>query len=421
MADDQQTSGTGQAARLTWAQRQAKQLLLRLGSHVEHGEVTLHDESGRRHVFGKSTADCPLQAELRILDPSFYVDSLLGGSIGWAEAFMRGAWETDDLPRLLRIVVYNASLYDGLDQRFAAILRPLQNLAHAFRKNSETGSRRNIMAHYDLGNDFFSLFLDKTMAYSCAYFERPDSTLEEASRAKFDRLCRKLDLKPGDHLLEIGTGWGGLALHAAANYGCRVTTTTISKEQRAWSQGKVREAGLEDRVVVLGEDYRQLTGTYDKLVSVEMIEAVGHHYLELFFRCCGRLLKPDGLMALQAITVPNRWFRAHRTRATFINTHIFPGSCLPSDEAMTKAIAHGTDLDLVHKEDISAHYAKTLAIWRDHFHASLDHIRKVWPEKAFSKAWELYFSCCEAGFAERDIGVAQYLFAKPKARPTLNF
>jgi cyclopropane-fatty-acyl-phospholipid synthase len=413
-------AATGGIRPASWAQRQAKRLLLRLGAHVEHGKVTIRDGQ-ERYVFGAVTTACPLQAEIRILDPSFYVDSLMGGSIGWAESFMRWEWETDDLPTLLRIVVYNASLYDGLDRRFGAILRPIQNLAHAFRKNSETGSRRNIMAHYDLGNDFFSLFLDKTMAYSCAYFPRPDCSLEEASRAKFDRLCRKLDLKPDDHLLEIGTGWGGLALHAAKEYGCRVTTTTISKEQRAWSQAKVREAGLEERVVVLGADYRKLTGTYDKLVSVEMIEAVGHHYLDLFFRCCGRLLKPDGLMALQAITVPNRWFRAHRTRATFINTHIFPGSCLPSDEAMTRAIARGTDLDLVHKEDISAHYARTLAIWRDNFHANLDHIRKVWPDKAFSKAWELYFSCCEAGFAERDIGVAQYLFAKPKARPLLSF
>jgi cyclopropane-fatty-acyl-phospholipid synthase len=210
-----------------------------------------------------------------------------------------------------------------------------------------------------------------------------------------------------------------LAIHAAKEYGCRVSTTTISREQRAWAIKKVQEAGLDDRVEVLGDDYRHLKGNFDKLVSVEMIEAVGHQYLDLFFKCCSRLLKPDGLMALQAITVPNRWFRLHRKRATFINTHIFPGSCLPSDEAMTRAIARGTDLDLVHKEDMSPHYARTLSIWRDNFYAQIDHIRKVWPDKAFSKAWELYFTCCEAGFAERDIGVAQYLFAKPKARPML--
>ncbi|HAS84205.1 MAG TPA: hypothetical protein DCS43_16385 [Verrucomicrobia bacterium] len=219
--------------------------------------------------------------------------------------------------------------------------------------------------------------------------------------------------------MEIGTGWGGLALHAARTYGCRVTTTTISAEQRKWATEKIKEAGLADRVTVLGEDYRKLEGTFDKLVSVEMIEAVGHHYLDLFFRCCGRLLKPHGLMALQAITVPNRLFLQHRTRATFINTYIFPGSCLPSDAAMLNSIARKTDLELVHKEDISSHYARTLALWRDNFYSQIDHIRKVWPDRSFSRMWELYFSCCEAGFAERDIGVGQYLLAKPKARPRI--
>lgn len=404
----------------TWMERQAKNMVLRLGNHISHGQVKIHDEE-ECFVFGTVSADYPLSGSIRVLHPAFYMDALMGGSIGWAESYMRGHWETDDLPVLLRIVVYNAALYDGLDRWFGSLWRPVQNIAHAFRKNSEHGSRRNIMAHYDLGNDFFSIFLDETMAYSCAYFDRPDSTLVEASRAKFDRLCRKLELKPSDHLLEIGTGWGGLALHAATHYGCRVTTTTISQEQRKWAEAKVKAAGLQDRITVLDKDYRRLEGVYDKLVSVEMIEAVGHHYLERFFRCCSHLLKPDGLMALQAITVPNRWFRLHRNRATFINTHIFPGSCLPSDAAMCDAIARRTDLDLVHKEDISAHYARTLATWRDNFNASIDRIRKVWPDAAFIKAWELYFSCCEAGFAERDIGVGQYLFAKPKARPAMRF
>jgi len=404
----------------SWSECQAKKLLLRLGASLSHGQVTLCD-GDEQFTFGTVSEACPLSSVLRVLNPAFYKVALLGGSIGWAESYIRGYWQTDDLPTLLRIVVYNAALYEGLDRGFGALLRPLQNLAHAFRRNSEGGSLRNIMAHYDLGNEFFSLFLDETMAYSSAFFERPDCTLAEASRAKFDRLCRKLDLNASDHLLEIGTGWGGFAMHAASRYGCQVTTTTISNAQRQWVQEKVKAAGLEKQVTVLGDDYRNLSGLYDKLVSIEMIEAVGHHYLDRFFECCSRLLKDQGLMALQAITVPNRWFHHHKKRATFINTYIFPGSCLPSDAAMCEALARRTDLEVVHKEDISAHYTRTLSMWRDNFMAKIEHIRKVWPEMAFTRTWELYFTCCEAGFAERDIGVAQYLFAKPKARPQLSF
>lgn len=420
MTEENSMTVQGTVRPVSWTQRVARQLALRLGSHITHGQITISDGT-EQHVFGTISADYPLSVTIRVLDPAFYADMLLGGSIGTAESYIRGRWETDSLPTLLRIVVYNAALYEGLDRGFGALLRPLANITHALRRNSEAGSLRNIMAHYDLGNDFFSLFLDETMAYSSAIFERPGSTLAEASRAKFDRLCRKLELKPSDHLLEIGTGWGGFAMHAASRYGCKVTTTTISKEQRQWVQDKVKAAGLDDRVTVLGDDYRKLQGTYDKLVSIEMIEAVGHHYLDLFFACCSRLLNAQGLMALQAITVPNRWFHHHKKRATFINTYIFPGSCLPSDAAMCEALARRTDLELVHKEDISAHYARTLAIWRENFMARLDHIRKVWPGTAFSRTWELYFTCCEAGFAERDIGVAQYLLAKPKAKPMLAF
>ncbi len=412
--DPGHTAEAGQPA--TWFQRQAKRIFLRLGRHISHGQIILEDGE-EELVYGQVSESYPLSARIHVLSPRFYTRLLTGGSIGISESYIHGLWETDDLPSLLRIVVYNASLYDGLDRGFGRLLRPIQNLAHAFRHNSTEGSLRNIMAHYDLGNDFFSKFLDETMAYSSAYFETPESTLTEASRAKFDLLCRKLELKASDHLLEIGTGWGGFAMYAAGHYGCRVTTTTISKEQRKWVQEKVAEAGMQDKVTVLGEDYRALQGVYDKLVSIEMIEAVGHHYLDLFFKCCSRLLKQDGLMALQAITCPNRVFHRHKNRATFINTYIFPGSCLPSDAAMCESLARGTDLELVHKEDISSHYARTLRQWRENFKAQLEHIRKVWPEKAFHRTWELYFTCCEAGFAERDISVAQYLLAKPKARP----
>ncbi len=400
----------------TRLERLARHLFFKLGGHVLHGQITLR-EGDREYVFGSVSSPDAIKSTLQVLDPGFYVDALFGGVIGIAESYIRGRWNPDDLSALLRIVCYNASLYEGLDRGFGSLLRPLRNAVHAFRQNTEEGSLRNIMAHYDLGNEFFSLFLDETMAYSSAYFERPDSSLAEASRAKFDRLCRRLALNASDHLLEIGTGWGGFALHAASRYGCRVTTTTISRAQREWATRHVRAAGLQDRVTVLGEDYRKLQGQYDKLVSIEMIEAVGHNFLNVFFECCSRLLKPDGLMALQAITVPNRWFYRHKKRATFINSYIFPGSCLPSDAAMCDCIARKTDLELVFKEDISTHYVRTLDAWRTNFIAKIDQIRKFWPDAAFIRTWEMYFCSCEAGFAERDIAVGQYLFAKPKARP----
>jgi cyclopropane-fatty-acyl-phospholipid synthase len=403
-----------------WLNQPARRLLFRLGPHLQHGQIVL-EESGERHVFGSVSPAYPHPAVMRVHNPSFYADAVFGGVIGITESFIDGRWSTDDLPGLIRIVIHNESLYVALDRGLGSVLQPFRNLMHAFRRNSEKGSRRNIMAHYDLGNEFFSLFLDETMAYSSAYFPSPDASLAEASRAKFDRLCRRLDLRPTDHLLEIGTGWGGFAMHAARAYGCRVTTTTISPSQRSWVEAQVRKAGLEGRVEVLGLDYRKLEGQYDKLVSIEMIEAVGHQYLDSFFGCCGKLLKPDGLLALQAITVPNRWYALHKHKATFINQYVFPGSCLPSDTAMFESVTRSSNLDLVVKEDITAHYVKTLAIWRSRFMLKLDQVRKFWPGEAFIHTWDLYFASCEAGFAERDINVGQYLFAKPKAVPRMSY
>lgn len=403
-----------------WLVKLARKLLFRLGPYIQHGQIVLEDDAGR-HVFGHVSADYPEPAILRIHDSVFYADAVYGGVIGITESFIDGRWSTDDLPALIRLVLHNESLYAALDRGLGALWQPARNFMHVMRRNSEKGSRRNIMAHYDLGNDFFSLFLDETMAYSAAYFPTPDASLDTASRAKFDRLCRRLHLTEHDHLLEIGTGWGGFAMHAAREYGCRVTTTTISPSQRAWVQDQLRKTGLDDRVEVLGLDYRKLEGQYDKLVSIEMIEAVGHQYLDTFFTCCGKLLKPDGLMALQAITVPNRFYDQHKRKATFINQYVFPGSCLPSDVAMCGSITRSSDLDLVLKEDITAHYVKTLEIWRSRFMAKVDQVRKFWPGEAFIRTWDLYFASCEAGFAQRDIYVGQYLFAKPKAAPRLSY
>jgi cyclopropane-fatty-acyl-phospholipid synthase len=287
-------------------------------------------------------------------------------------------------------------------------------------RNNRTGSRRNIAAHYDLGNEFFRLMLDETLMYSSAVFERPDMTLAEAQRARLDRICRKLALGPRDHVLEIGTGWGGFALHAATHYGCRVTTTTISREQYALAQERIAQAGLSDRVTVLLEDYRDLRGEYDKLVSIEMIEAVGHEYYETFFTRCSALLKPDGLMLLQAITIADQRYEAARKSVDFIQRYIFPGSCIPSVSVMAQAVARATDMRLMHLEDIGPHYATTLRHWRERLYANADALRQLDLPEEFLHMWEFYLCYCEGGFAERALGDVQLLLAKPQNRLPLS-
>jgi cyclopropane-fatty-acyl-phospholipid synthase len=272
------------------------------------------------------------------------------------------------------------------------------------------------MAHYDLGNDFYTLFLDETMTYSCAIFEQPESSLQEASEAKYDRICRKLQLAAGDRVVEIGTGWGGFAVHAARNYGVHVTTTTISDEQQQFAEQRIKAAGLEDRITLLKKDYRDLSGKFDKLVSIEMIEAVGHQYLPAFFRTCSRLLEDDGMMALQAITIGDQIFDRHKRSVDFIKRYIFPGSCIPSITAISTAIAKATDLRLVHLEDITLHYPRTLREWRRRFFANISRVEALGFSDTFVRMWEYYLCYCEGGFAERYIGDVQILFAKPLCR-----
>ncbi|HSW51639.1 MAG TPA: cyclopropane-fatty-acyl-phospholipid synthase family protein, partial [Sulfuricaulis sp.] len=302
----------------------------------------------------------------------------------------------------------------------ARLTAPARKLFHWMNRNSRTGSRRNIAAHYDLGNEFFRLMLDETLMYSSAVFERPDMTLAEAQRARLDRICRKLALGPRDHVLEIGTGWGGFALHAATHYGCRVTTTTISREQYALAQERIAQAGLSDRVTVLLEDYRDLRGEYDKLVSIEMIEAVGHEYYETFFARCSALLKPDGLMLLQAITIADQRYEAARKSVDFIQRYIFPGSCIPSVSVMAQAVARATDMKLLHLEDIGPHYATTLRHWRERLYANADAVRQLDLSEEFLRMWEFYLCYCEGGFAERALGDVQLLLAKPQNRLPLS-
>jgi cyclopropane-fatty-acyl-phospholipid synthase len=289
-------------------------------------------------------------------------------------------------------------------------------LMHWLNRNTQSGSARNIAAHYDLGNDLYKLMLDETMAYSCGIFAHENTTLAEASRAKFDAACRKLDLKPGERLLEIGTGWGGLAVHAAQHYGCHVTTTTISREQHHYAQQWVARLGLGDRVTLLLEDYRNLEGQYDKLVSVEMIEAVGARYLDTYLHKCASLLKSSGAMLLQAITIQDQHYQQALRSVDYIQRFVFPGSFIPSVNAITDSLRRVTDLKVFHLEDIGPHYARTLALWRKNFFDHLAEVRKLGHADSFIRLWEFYLAYCEGGFAERALGDVQMLLTKPASR-----
>jgi cyclopropane-fatty-acyl-phospholipid synthase len=379
------------------------------------GQLVLN-EGKRSTVFGRKGEHEKLKAALFVHDHRFYTDIVFRGSIGAGEAYMTGLWTTDDLTKLVRIIILNRHLLTGLDGGAARLSDPIHRLLHFLRKNTKEGSRKNIAAHYDIGNDFYSLFLDETMTYSCGIFTSSSCSLYDASVEKYDRICKKLLLRPKDHVLEIGGGWGGFALHAAKNYGCRVTTTTISDQQYEFAQQLIRKEGMDDRIEILNKDYRDLQGTYDKLVSIEMIEAVGHQYLETFFRCCSSRLKNDGMMLLQAITIDDREYERHKHSVDFTKRYIFPGSCIPSLNAISAAVTEGTDMRLFHLEDITPHYARTLRQWRVRFFSRLSEVRQLGYPDEFIRMWEYYLCYCEAGFEERYIGDVQVLFTKPRSR-----
>jgi cyclopropane-fatty-acyl-phospholipid synthase len=382
---------------------------------LERGSITVIEGSERR-AFGTQGG---LAATISVHDPAFYTDMAFGGSIGAGEAFMAGFWSADDLVTLVRIIVLNRRVLTDIEGGLAAFAQPLHWLMHTLRKNTQAGSRKNISAHYDLGNDFYSLWLDRTMTYSCNIFERDDATLEEAATAKYDRICRKLALKPDDHVLEIGTGWGGFAVHAAKHYGCRVTTTTISRQQHDWAKELFAREGVADRVELLFEDYRDLTGKYDKLVSIEMIEAVGHHFLDTYLKVCADRLKDGGMMALQAITIIDQAYEAQIKSVDFIRRYIFPGGFIPSVTAIASSLTKVTDLRLFHLEDITPHYSRTLRAWRERFFANLDAVRKLGYPETFIRMWEYYLCYCEGAFHERYIGSAQMVLTKPDCRPPM--
>jgi cyclopropane-fatty-acyl-phospholipid synthase len=341
---------------------------------------------------------------------------LLRGSRGMADAYAAGLWDTPDLVAVIRLAARNAVGLDRARRRLAPLRLPLQRARALARRSTRMRRRKDIAAHYDLGNELFARMLDPTLSYSCGVFDREGMTLEAASISKLERVCEKLDLQPGDRVLEIGTGWGGFALHAAATRGCHVTTTTISREQHSYAVGKVREAGLEDRITVLFEDYRDLRGRYDKLVSIEMIEAVGWQRISDFFARCSNLLEADGSMLLQAITIDDRAYEVQKAARSFINTHIFPGGCLPSIEVISRDVSRHTDLQLVNLEDITPHYVETLRRWRENFESHVDELASLGYDERFRRLWTLYLCYCEAGFAERRICDVQIVLAKPSCR-----
>jgi cyclopropane-fatty-acyl-phospholipid synthase len=395
---------TGPAPRPRFAERLVRRRLAAL----QHGLLTLDGET-----YGRRTGRGDLAATVRVHDASFWADVAYGGSVGAGESYMAGHWSADDLVAALRILAANCEVMDGMDRGLAAFSTPLRKVLHWAARNTRSGSRRNIAAHYDLGNEFFALFLDPTMMYSSAVFEHPAMTLEEAQVAKLERICRRLDLRPGERVLEIGTGWGGFALHAAGRYGCQVTTTTISEEQYALARSRIHAAGLQERVTLLKQDYRDLQGRYDKLVSIEMIEAVGHQYFGTFFAKCGALLEPQGRMLLQAITIADQRYEAARKGVDFIKRYIFPGCCIPSLTALLNAATRASDLRLVHLDDIGADYAITLRHWRENLLGNLPAVRSLGYGEEFIRRWEFYLAYCEAGFAERALGDVHALFRKP--------
>jgi cyclopropane-fatty-acyl-phospholipid synthase len=395
--------------------RLARTLLIGQLRKIRYGRLRLVD--GALHEsFGNVTEATPLDVTIRVRSQRFYSDVVFAGTVGAGEAYINGYWHCDDLTGLVRLMVVNRDLMNDVDSGWSRLSAPLFKLAHWLNRNDKSGSRRNIAAHYDLGNRFFELFLDETMAYSCGIFEHAGSTLLEASTAKFDAVCSKLALKPGQHLVEIGTGWGGLAIHAARHYGCRVTTTTISREQYELAKERVARANLSDRVTLLLEDYRDLKGEYDALVSIEMIEAVGHQYLDTYFRKCSGLLRSDGAMLLQAITIRDQFYDQAKRDVDFIKRFVFPGSFIPSVAAIAASLARVTDMKLYHLEDIGPHYARTLRLWRERFMARQNEVRAQGYPESFVRMWEYYLSYCEGGFEERQLGDVQMLLTKPRSR-----
>ena len=385
---------------------------------ISIGSLSLQDGKSR-HTFGDQK-DKKLHAEIFVHDPKFYRFVVFGGSIGSSEAFMSGYWSSPNLTNVIRIFAVNAHLTDELESKFNFLIRPFFRVVHYLNKNSQRNSKRNISAHYDLSNNFFKLFLDETMMYSSAIFKTRNQTLKAASLNKLDIICQKLNLKPTDHVVEIGSGWGGFAIFAAENYGCKVTTTTISQQQFSYTRNLINKKKLGNKITLLFEDYRNLEGKYDKLVSIEMIEAVGHHYYHEYFKKINTLLKPDGIALIQAITIRDQRYSQALQNVDFIQKYIFPGSCIPSVEIIQKNLTRETDMIISDLENINHHYAKTLNLWKKAFNKNQNKIIKLGFDERFIRMWNFYFSYCEGGFAERAINDFHILMSKPLNRTSQN-
>ena len=396
----------------TLTDRWAKRGVLKFLSHISKGYLVI-DDGEESHVFGD--ANSSLCARVVVTHHITYKDILFNGLVGAGEAYMRGAWTSPDVVAVVRVMCANLDAMQKINSVWSSINQGLASMVHRFwRANSQENARLNIAAHYDLGNDFFGLFLDPSMMYSSAIYSEKATTLNEAATYKLEHICQRLQLKSEDHLLEIGTGWGGMAIYAAQHYGCRVTTTTISKEQYDYAAAQVKAAGLEDKVTLLLDDYRDLEGQFDKLVSIEMIEAVGHRYYASYFDTCSRLLKEDGLMLIQAITVPDQRYELTRRKTDFIQRYIFPGGELPSLTEIAQQLTTRTNLQMINLDDITLDYAKTLADWREGFLQQLEEVKNQGFDDVFIRMWDFYLAYCEGGFRERTISTVQLLMAKPR-------
>lgn len=406
----------GENSKDSFPDQLARRLVKTKLENICTGEIVIR-ENNSENYFGNGHST-PMRVYIDIHHSSFWSDMAFGGVTGAGEAYIKGSWSCSDLVTLVRIMLQNREVIEQFDGRFGKIKVPARKILHWLSRNTRQGSRRNIQAHYDLGNDFFKLFLDPTMMYSSAYFTHRDMSLDQAATAKLDLICRKLDLQKNDSVLEIGTGWGGFAIHAASHYGCHVTTTTISDEQHALATDRVKALGLDNKITLLKQDYRDLQGQYDKLVSIEMIEAIGHQYMDCYFKKCHDLLKTDGSMLIQAITITDHRYKKALTTIDFIKKYIFPGGFLPSVTAMTNSIAKSGDMKIIHLEDIGHHYAKTLAHWRTRFHHKKPEILCLGYSQSFLRLWDFYLCYCEGGFHERELGTVHLIASKPASRLT---
>jgi cyclopropane-fatty-acyl-phospholipid synthase len=417
MSQAQQTIITTENASLM--DKWCKRAFISVLNHLPQGCMTLKEHGVMVAQLGDLNSE--LQAEVNILDPKAYRHLLFGGSVASGETYMDGLWTSPNLTNVIRIFARNLPVLDKWEKRFGWLTYPFNKIQHFFNRNSVEQARKNIQAHYDLGNQLYTQFLDESMMYSAAVYPHPEADLAEAQQHKLKAICDKLQLKPTDHLMEIGTGWGGLAVYAAKHYGCRVTTTTISDEQYAWAEDWVAREGLSDKITLLKQDYRTLEGEYDKLVSIEMIEAVGKAYLRNFFEKCTSLLKPEGIMVLQAITIDDRRYESYSSGVDFIQKYIFPGGFLPSQYMINRCIKEYTDLSIRDLHDIGLDYAQTLSHWHDRFFENIEALRDKGYDERFSRMWQYYLNYCEGGFRERSISTVQLVLGKTAHTDALTF